>query len=367
MPVAPRPNIQSLDAYTPGEQPSFRETGGTGGTDGVIKLNTNENPYPPSDAVMQALRRLEPEALRLYPPADAARFRHAAATLHGLTPRHVIATNGGDELLRLLLTCYCNPTPGSSNPPPGSSSPKLPNLKPRAEEQDASASSDEAPDPLLTGAAHAAESPGGGGGGIGMTSPSYTLYQVLAAIQDTPVTIVERGDGFTLPGDYIDRLNAAGCELAFLVNPHAPTGRLEPIDRLRDMAHAFRGLLVIDEAYVDFAPHDALDLLREGIDNVVLLRSLSKGYSLAGLRFGYGLAHPAIIDTLDKARDSYNTDILAQAAAVAALQDQATFRDHRDRVVAERQRLADQLRRRGFTVPDSHSNFLLATPPPRKL
>lgn len=313
-----RNNIHRLAPYTPGEQPSFRETGGT---EGVIKLNTNENPDPPSPKVMAAIHALTPEALRLYPPADSAGFRKAAGEVHGLGPQHIIATNGGDELLRLLITVYCDPRSEAS----------------------------------------------GKGGGIGMTSPSYTLYEVLAEIHDTPVTLIDRTDaddgGFALPEDYAQRLNDAGCQLAFLVNPHAPTGRLEPLDRLRQLAADFKGILVIDEAYADFAPHNALPLIREGIENVVLLRSLSKGYSLAGLRFGYGVASPAIIQTLDKARDSYNIDILAQAAATAAVRDQDYARGTWQRVIAERVRVAEALRQRGFVVPESHSNFVLAKVP----
>ncbi|MEM1107535.1 MAG: histidinol-phosphate transaminase [Planctomycetota bacterium] len=310
----PRSNIQKLDAYVPGEQPGYRETlGGGDFGDGIVKLNTNENPYPPSDAVMQAIRGLSPEALRLYPPADAAEFRQTAGELHGLSAQHVIATNGGDELIRLLVTVFCDPIAGQS------------------------------------------------AGGIGMTDPSYTLYPVLANIQDTPVTLIERpGDDFTLPEDYAQQLNAAGCQLGFIVNPHAPTGRLESLDTLHRLAADFNGVLVIDEAYVDFAPHNALPLLQDGVDNVVILRSMSKGYSLAGLRFGYGLASPAIIETLDKARDSYNTDILGQAAATAALRDQVYARSTWDRTVAERERLTAALRDRGFAVSDSHTNFVLA-------
>ncbi len=342
-----RDNIARLDPYTPGEQPSYRDTDagllgdGAGaaavaGADdpaaaGIVKLNTNENPYPPSPRVLEAIGTLPAEALRLYPPADARLFRAVAADLHGLTPDHVIATNGGDELLRLLITVFCRP-----------------------------------------GADAAPEGEGGGSGsgrgrrgGIGMTSPSYTLYAVLAAIHDTPVTVVERlDDGFALPDDYIERLNAAGCRLAFVVNPHAPTGRFEPIERLAALADAFEGVLVVDEAYVDFAPGDAVALVQAGRGNVVILRSLSKGYALAGLRFGYGLAHPDLIAAMDKARDSYNTDILAQAAAVAALRDRSYFERSRDAVVAERARLTAALRDRSFTVPDSASNFLLATVPP---
>ena len=322
-----RDNIARLDPYTPGEQPSYRDTdagllGEAESSGGILKLNTNENPYPPSPKVLEAIRSLPAEALRLYPPADAGLFRKVAADLHGLSPDQVIATNGGDELLRLLITVFCPPVGGASS-----------------------------------------GSGGTFGGGIGMTGPSYTLYQVLAAIQDTPVTVVERGDGFTLPDDYAERLNDAGCRLAFLVNPHAPTGRFEPVERVAALAEAFDGVLVVDEAYVDFAPGNAVSLLHEGRDNVVILRSLSKGYGLAGLRFGYGLAHRDLIAAMDKARDSYNTDILSQAAAVAALRDRDYFERSRDAVIAERERLTQALRERGFTVPDSASNFVLATVP----
>ena len=314
-----RPNIQRLHAYVPGEQPGYRETlGGGDFGDGSVKLNSNENPYPPSDSVMLAIRGLSPEALRLYPPADAAEIRQTAGELHGLSAQHVIATNGGDELLRLLITVYCPPATDSVS----------------------------------------------AGGGIGMTDPSYTLYPVLAHIQDTPVTVVPReGDQFRLPADYAQQLNDAGCQLAFIVNPHAPTGQLESLETLRKLAADFDGILVIDEAYVDFAPHNALPLLHDGSENVVILRSMSKGYSLAGLRFGYGLASPAVIGTLDKARDSYNTDILGQAAAAAALRDQTYAQSTWDRTIAERNRLAAALRERGFVVRDSHTNFVLAAVP----
>lgn len=317
MPRYERDNIAALHAYVPGEQPTFRETAGTGG---VIKLNTNENPLPPSPKVMEAIRTLAPEALRLYPPPDAKWFRAAAAKLHGLTPGQVIATNGGDELLRLLVTVFCEPR----------------------------------------------RKAGDTAGGIGMTRPSYSLYSVLADIHDTPVTVVDRGhDDFALPDDLAYRWNDAGCRLGFIVNPHAPSGRFESAEMLRPIAEAFDGVLVVDEAYVDFAPGDAIDLIRgdQALSNVVLLRSLSKGYSLAGLRFGYGLGPESIIATLDKARDSYNTDMLSQVAATAAIEDVEYARRSRDLVTRERQRLTDGLRERGYAVFDSQSNFILVTPP----
>lgn len=302
----PRDNIQKLSPYTPGEQLD---------TSVVTKLNTNENPYPPSPKVMEAVRSLEPEKLRVYPPPLAQPFRKAAAQLHGLDASNIIATNGGDELLRLIITCYCQPAGDT------------------------------------------------GAGGIGVTDPTYSLYPVLAAIHDTPVVTVNRNDDFTLADDTVAQWNDAGCRVGMIVNPHAPTGRLESVQTLAGLAQAFNGLLLIDEAYINFAPTDAVQLVRDGVDNVILLRSLSKGYSLAGLRFGYGIANASIITTLDKARDSYNTDALSQAAAVAAITDQAYAQDTWAKVIEQRDRLSTELRKRGFTVLDSHSNFLLTTPP----
>lgn len=317
----PRENIQNLTAYTPGEQLD---------TAVVTKLNTNENPYPPSPKVMDAVRNLSAEKLRVYPPPLAQPFREAAANLHGLDPSNIIATNGGDELLRLILTCYCEPGNAAT--------------KPNTSEATTAATS-------------------GTGAGIGVTDPTYSLYPVLAAIQDTSICAIERLASLELAPDTIDRWNDSACAVGMIVNPHAPTGRFESLDTLRQLAQGFRGLLLIDEAYINFAPSDAVQLVRDGMENVILLRSLSKGYSLAGLRFGYGIAHADIIATLDKARDSYNTDAISQAAAVAAMTDQAYAADTWQKVIAQRDRLTHELRQRGFKVLDSQSNFVLCTPP----
>ncbi len=305
-----RPSIQRLEAYVPGEQPAD--------IDGVIKLNTNENPYPPASAVMQTIQDLPPEALRRYPPPDAGSFRAAAAAVHGVRCNQVIATNGGDELLRLAVTVFCEPTGD------------------------------------------------GGHGGIGVTEPSYSLYSVLGAIANTPVTSICRTSDFDLPPDLANRWNAEGCRLGFIVNPHAPSGALTPLATLHSLAEAFNGVLLVDEAYVDFASADALSLVRpdgEALDNVLLLRSLSKGYSLAGLRFGYGIGAAPLIAALDKARDSYNTDVLSQVVAVAAIQQPDVARAGWQRIQVQRKRLGDELGDRGYRVYPSQANFLLVEPP----
>ncbi len=299
-----RPLIQQLHAYTPGEQPGDLER--------VVKLNTNENPYAPAPTVLEAIAKVGPDALRRYPSPSAAGFRAAAAKLHGVGADQVIATNGGDELLRMLIQVFVDP-----------------------------------------------------GQAVGLSEPTYTLYAVLAAAHGASVAKVERGETFEVPQDIAEKWNAAGCRLAFIVNPHAPTGRFESPDFLAKIAGAFKGVLVVDEAYVDFAPDSCLSLVTgpQPLPNVVLLRSMSKGYGLAGLRFGYGLGAPKLIAALHKVRDSYNCDTLSQAAATAALEAQAYYRPLWEKVKVERTRLAAQLRRRGWEVPESSTNFLLGKPP----
>lgn len=302
-----RHNIERLTAYVPGEQPQ----------DGrIIKLNTNENPYPPSAAVLSAIRAVSAEMLRRYPPPAAEPFRRLAAQVHNVSPQMVIAANGGDELLRLAVTVFC---------------------------QD-------------------------GRGGIAICEPTYSLYDTLAAIHDTPVTRVALNQDWSLPDDLADRALADGCRLVIVCSPHAPSGRLVMRQQLESLAENLRNqaVLLVDEAYVDFSEADALPLLAadSGLDNVLLLRTLSKGYSLAGLRFGYGLGNSDLIAALDKARDSYNTDVVAQTAAIAALEHRENAAKTWQTVKRDRDRLSQALVDRGYDVEPSATNFLLVHPPP---
>lgn len=295
-----RPNIASMQGYTSGEQPDGGE---------VIKLNTNENPYPPSPAVSAAIAGFAVETLRRYPQPTADVFRDAAATLHGINRDEVIATRGGDELLRLVITTYVDP-----------------------------------------------------GQRIGMTDPTYSLYPVLADIQGCPIFKQPLESDWGLAEDFARQLNDNDCRLAFVVNPHAPSGQLVSTQRLRAIADEFKGVLLIDEAYVDFIDggYDSISLIRE-FDNVILLRTLSKGYSLAGLRFGYGMAAPSLITPmLAKTRDSYNLDALGQVIATAAIQDQDYAKQTWASVREQRVLLQSSLIELGLSVPDSQANFLLA-------
>jgi histidinol-phosphate aminotransferase len=300
-----REAVRLMQGYSWGEQPQDER---------VLKLNTNENPYPPSPAVQRALAAFDAATLRRYPQPTADMFRDLAATRFSLERGNVLVTNGGDELLRLAFTTFLNP-----------------------------------------------------GDAVGMAQPGYSLYPVLAAIHDCPMQAVPLNDDWSLPEDFGRRMNAAGVKLTCIVCPHAPSGVLTPVEHLASLARELNGVLVIDEAYVDFVDpeigHDATSLVRR-FDNVLLLRTLSKGYSLAGLRFGFGLAQASLIEPmLTKTRDSYNMDALSQTLGCAAFNDQQYAAGTWARVRDERCHLHAELAGRGFSAPVSQTNFLLASAP----
>ena len=302
-----RKNIQAMDAYIPGEQID---------TPGILKLNTNENPYPPSPAVARALAGCDVARLRQYPPPTARGLQEAIATLHGVKADNVIVTNGGDELLRMAIATFVEPTEK-----------------------------------------------------LAVVRPTYTLYQVLADAHGCTVAALELNADWTLPDNVGKQLNDTGARLAFIVNPHAPSGRLTPINEIAAIAGDFKGVLMLDEAYIDFVDpelaYDSASLL-DSFDNVLILRTFSKGYSLAGLRMAYGIGAPALIRPLMKTKDSYNTDLVSQTLAMASIQDQAYARQTWDSVRKERRRVITALRAAGYTVPDSQSNFILAQVPAGK-
>lgn len=300
-----RNNIRAMTGYTSGEQPERPD---------IIKLNTNENPYPPGPAVENALRTIQVQSLRRYPPPTASLLRQSLARLHGVEADNLIATNGGDELLRLVLATFVDP-----------------------------------------------------GECIGVADPSYSLYDVLAAAHGCGLRKFPLRADWSLPHDFAGQLNKSGVKLCFIVNPHAPSGHLTTAADVEMLAREFRGVLVLDEAYVDFVDpalkHNCIPLTGK-VDNVLILRSFSKGYSLAGLRMAYGIGARSLIDPMQyKTKDSYNTDFIAQTLARAAIEDQTYAADTWRRVREERAWLAGELVRLGFVVPPTQSNFLLATAP----
>jgi histidinol-phosphate aminotransferase len=192
--------------------------------------------------------------------------------------------------------------------------------------------------------------------------PTYSLYPVLADIQNCTAIEIPFDDEFNLPA----KLAATNAALTIVCNPNAPTGSFISVDELASLADEIDGVLLIDEAYVDFAENNCTTLVKD-FDNVVILRSLSKGYSLAGLRFGYAIAQPEMIASLMKVKDSYNVDAVAIAVATAAIEDQKYFKENVEKVKSERARLTEQLTELGFNVPGSCSNFVLAQCLPPRL
>ena len=286
-----RENIEAMAGYVPGEQPQQDDT---------IKLNTNENPYPPSPRVIEAIRQAAGARLRKYPDPVANAFRDAAAKRFGLTRDQIIAGNGGDDILTIVTRAFVGH------------------------------------DDLVI-------SP----------SPSYVLYKVLADLQDARFQAIPFADGWQLPDDFGHR----DVRLAFVPNPNSPTGTMVSNDALVRVADRIGGALLIDEAYVDFAETDAVELVNRH-PRIIVLRSMSKSYALAGARFGFAMAQEPIVAGLMKVKDSYNCDALSIAAATAAIEDQAHMRANRDRVCATRARLTERLRAMAFTVLDSQANFV---------
>jgi histidinol-phosphate aminotransferase len=291
-----RDAIEQMAPYTPGEQPRAGQR--------LIKLNTNENPYPPSPLVRRAIVKAADTSLRLYPPPRADQLIAAAARFYAMPRGMIIAGNGSDELLAMLFRATLSP-----------------------------------------------------GDKVAYALPTYSLYDTLAAIQEAQVCAVPLEPGFAQP---LEALAAEGAALTIVCNPNSPCGTLAEPDRLEQLARALNDrLLAIDEAYVDFADRNALALVKRN-PNVLVLRSLSKSFSLAGMRLGLCFAQPAIVDHLLKVKDSYNLSRLAIAAGAAALGDAAWMRRNAERVKRTRAMTITRLRQMGFEVPPSQANFVLA-------
>ncbi len=270
---------------------------------GFTKLNTNENAYPPSPRVARLLARYGAHALRLYPDPVCLRLRQALGRRLGCAPERIFVGNGSDEVLRMAVQAFT----------------------PR-------------------------------GGCVGYFEPSYSLYSVLARAEGLATRPV------CLPPDFTWRMpRAYRADLFMLANPNAPTGIQYPKAEVRAFCRRFPGVVLIDEAYVDFADDNCLDLARQ--PNVVVARTLSKSFSLAGLRLGYVVGPAALIAALYKIKDSYNVDRLAQEIALAAVGDWPHMRRNVERIKATRAQTAARLAAMGFTVFPSATNFLWVQPP----
>jgi histidinol-phosphate aminotransferase len=311
-----RPLVQDLHAYVPGEQPKI---------EGLIKLNTNENPYPPSPRVLAAVKAATDGRLRLYPNPIAERLREKLAKLHRCAPENIIIGNGSDELLAMAVRCFVEPAQRS---------------KVRGQRSDPKAT-------------------------VQYFTPSYSLYPVLADIHGAEKNSVPLKSDFTLPSvaelkrNKIWNFDAA---LTFITTPNAPSGRGYPTKELEALCKAQRGVVVLDEAYVDFANENAMSLALK-YPHVIVARTFSKAYSLCFQRVGYSVGHPELIAALHKIRDSYNVNGLGQIAAEATLDDLKYYRANFKRIIATREWLSRELTKLGFRVLLSQTNFILARPP----
>lgn len=300
-----RAALANVEGYTPGEQPQ---------QPGVIKLNTNENPYPPSRKVIEALQQLSPDACRKYPDPLSVALREACAKRYGYPSADwVIAGNGLDEILALAVRTFVDPG-----------------------------------DAILT------------------PYPTYTLYETLARFHGAEIRLVDLDDEFQLREAFFN----TPARLAFLSRPNAPSGVASPREHLERFCAGFNGLVFIDEAYVDFADDNCMDFPKR-FENVIVGRSFSKSFSLAGLRVGAAVARPEIIREFEKTKDSYNLNAVSQTAACAALSDYETMQSNSARIRATRARLTQSLVELGFHVPPSQANFILAVwngaPPAREI
>lgn len=306
-----RPLVRALHPYVPGEQPKIK---------GLIKLNTNENPYPPSPRVLKAVKAAVDGRLRLYPNPTAEKLRAKLAKLHRCQPENIIVGNGSDELLALAVRCFVEPA-------------QVTRQESRAVVQ--------------------------------YFTPSYSLYPVLAAIQGAAKNAVTIKPDFSLAGIVELKRNKAWdfqAALTFITTPNAPSGRGYSLRELDALCRKQRGVVVLDEAYVDFADENALPLALKH-PHVLVARTFSKAYSLCFQRVGYFVGHPELIAALNKIRDSYNVNGLGQIAAEATLDDLGYYRANFKKIIATRQQLSRDLTKLGFRVLPSQTNFILVRPP----
>lgn len=294
-----RPQVEKLSAYVPGEQPQEA---------GWIKLNTNENPYPPSPRVVEAIQKAASGRLNIYPDPLGTGFRRAAAELFDLDPDWILPANGSDENLTILIRAFVD-----------------------------------------------------AGERICSPYPSYILYETLAAIQGAEHRRLHLDANWAWDPEEARELTA-DSKLVFIPNPNSPSGTLWSHDELTTLLPE-RGVLVLDEAYGDFVdtPH-RMEILKSDVGRqIVVTRTLSKSYSLAGIRFGFAIAHPDLIQGMRKVKDSYNCDAISLVAAEAAIRDQDWMLANRQKLLATRTRLTAELKKLGWDVNESQANFVWMT------
>jgi histidinol-phosphate aminotransferase len=295
-----RRQIERMSAYVPGEQPKVA---------GLIKLNTNENPYPPSPKVLETMRRAIDERLRLYPDPTASALRARLGKIHGFDADEIVIGNGCDDILNLCARAFCG----------------------ECEK-------------------------------LAYFWPSYSLYPVLANIQGATQVELPLDENFQITAHPSMLAKLAGVKLIFITQPNAPSGVwLRRVD-LQRVIEETEGVVVIDEAYVDFASENCLDFARE-YDNVIVARTFSKAFSFAGMRVGWAAGPRELIGALDKVKDSYNVSRLSQLGAEATLDEWDYFQRNVKKICTTRERTVSALAKLGFFVYPSQTNFVFARPP----
>ncbi len=285
--------LRDSGEYVPGEQPDD--------PDEYIKLNTNESPFPPPGPVLEAIRKKCDGNLRRYPNATAEPLREAVAVKNRIDPDNVFIANGSDEIFTLILRGFIDPDQRAAYP-----------------------------------------------------YPSYSLYYTLSEINGIPYDTVDLNMDFSYD---LTCYLGGGYRLVIISNPNNPTGSYCPVADIRKFLKKFDGLLVVDEAYIDFYGGSAVELIKD-FDNLIVTRSFSKSYSLAGMRVGMALAHRDIIRGFMKIKDSYNVDTLAMAGALASLEEPRGFKYNMDMIRNNKEYLEERLGGMGFVIVPSRANFI---------
>ena len=291
-----RPPIAAMKGYVPGAQPDPSQK--------YIKLNSNENPYPPSPRVKEALQRLDYDDLRIYPDPLSQDLREKLGRLHGFSANQIICGNGSDDILNILIRTFSQP-----------------------------------------------------GEAIGFYEPTFPLYKVQGVIHGVRNLAIPLADPFDQPP-----APPSKARVFFLANPNSPVGFMYPLSQVRSLARKVEGIFVVDEAYVEFAPENALGLVRE-MENVIVTRTVSKSYSLAGVRLGYAIGNERLIREMFKVKDPFNVNRLTQAVVSAALDDQDYFQKNICRVVETRDWFSREARGLGYRIIPSQGNFVFPQPP----
>src|SRR6266446_1619772 len=295
-----RRQVERMSGYVPGEQPKVA---------GLIKLNTNENPYPPSPKVLEAIRAAIDRKLRLYPDPTSSTLRVKLGKIHGFDPEQIIIGNGCDDILNLCVRAFCG----------------------ECEK-------------------------------LAYFWPSYSLYPVLANIQGATQVELPLDENFQIGVHPPLLTKLAGVKLVFITQPNAPSGVWLQRVELQRLIEETQGVVVIDEAYVDFASENCLDLVSE-YNNVIVARTFSKAFSFAGMRVGWAVGSQPLIAALNKVKDSYNVSRLSQVGAEATLEKWGEFQQNVKKICATRERTSVALAKLGFFVYPSQTNFVFAKPP----